>query len=349
MRNRNLLFIATFFMCFKAYSTVLTVNNSSVTPGQYNSYAAAEAAASVGDTIYLSGTSTSYGAITISKSISLIGSGHHPNVQFPLVPFLGSIEVTNGLNNVFVSGLKINGQVNPTQGNGISNFTLNNCWIGSSLIIRDNSNAIVISGNVFNEINDDILAVTSSCNPASNVNSVLVQNNFFRGAITRLAGNAIVINHNLFLSTGIGNAFSGTCGGLNHIAYAAIKNNIFYNANPINAVDTLTCTFENNITYNTFSTYPSLPGSNINNSDPLFISYSIPGFSYTNNYYLQTTSPGHNAATNGSDIGIYGGAFPFTLTGEPSGLPIIRKMDVLNDNVQQNGNLNVKVRSTKSR
>ncbi|MEI7983947.1 MAG: hypothetical protein WCI71_20035 [Bacteroidota bacterium] len=34
-------------------------------------------------------------------------------------------------------------------------------------------------------------------------------------------------------------------------------------------------------------------------------------FSYTNNYHLKSTSNGHNAGTDGTDVGIYGTLIPY--------------------------------------
>src|SRR5579864_1459109 len=57
---------------------VITVSNNAVNAGKYTNLQTAVNAASSGDTIYVSGSPTSYGAITISTPrLTLIGAGYN--------------------------------------------------------------------------------------------------------------------------------------------------------------------------------------------------------------------------------------------------------------------------------
>ena len=65
-------------------------------------------------------------------------------------------------------------------------------------------------------------------------------------------------------------------------------------------------------------------------------------FRYTFDYSLQPSSPGVNAGTDGTDIGIFGG-IGFSITGEPDDLPVVTRFDILNPMVPQNGSLRVRI------
>ena len=89
-------------------------------------------------------------------------------------------------------------------------------------------------------------------------------------------------------------------------------------------------------------------GNNLNNvaSTTLFVSgvssiQNTPAL-YNIDWHLKVTSPGHNAATDGTDIGMYGGSYPMpNLTGISNLLPQMTLMNINNANVPVNGNLDV--------
>jgi hypothetical protein len=97
---------------------------------------------------------------------------------------------------------------------------------------------------------------------------------------------------------------------------------------------------------------PLLGGTNIDNVDPQFVNITLAtGFNINYNYTLQAASPAHNAGSDGTDLGYYGGPSVVDLTrrGEVINMPVVRQMTIQNITVPQNGNINVKVRSTISR
>lgn len=83
----------------------------------------------------------------------------------------------------------------------------------------------------------------------------------------------------------------------------------------------------NNISYQNLSTtFINVPNSNYNESY---------------NYQLKSTSPGKNAGDDGTDIGIYGGAYPWKEGAVPSNPHISKK--VVGGQTDNNGNLNINV------
>jgi len=89
---KNLLYV---LLCFAAIlpatSAVITVDNSANSAGQYTGLQAAINAANAGDSIYISGSITSYGTVTLNKRLILFGTGYNPAKQSPLVSTTGTI------------------------------------------------------------------------------------------------------------------------------------------------------------------------------------------------------------------------------------------------------------------
>lgn len=325
----------------KTQAAVLTVNNSPNNPGQYSQIDPAIAAANPGDTIYVQGSSANYSNATITKSITLIGAGAYSQTQFGLQAKLSILNINSGVSNIKILGLRVFDILNANNLVGSHDILISNCEIGQFLNVDgcvDTYN-IFIRNNIFRSVNS-VNVRFSGVNTTNGCYNFLIENNFFSGSIQNLTLTNTLVQHNIFMS-----ANSDAFGNIN--ANLIISNNIFYNSNP--SASTSACIFNNNITYNTGATYAALGGTNIDNVDPMFVNVPSATFSALYNYQLQATSPGVGAASDGSDIGFYGGAGYATITGEVYNMPVIRKMDIQNTNVPQNGNVNVKVRSTKSR
>ena len=77
-------------------------------------------------------------------------------------------------------------------------------------------------------------------------------------------------------------------------------------------------------------------------------SYWIDLHVFHNNYRLKSTSLGHNAGTDGTDIGIYGGVFPWKDGSMPSNPHIISKTIPGTTDASGNLNVNIKVEAEKN-
>src|SRR6185295_6086279 len=78
-----------------SYATIRTVCNMPYSPGQFTTFAAALAASAVNDTIYIHGSSISYGAITVNRAgLVVIGAGHNPAKTVPLTSIFSLITVS---------------------------------------------------------------------------------------------------------------------------------------------------------------------------------------------------------------------------------------------------------------
>lgn len=349
--KKTLIILFLQIIAFKANATILLVNNTNNGPGQYAQIDAAISAATPGDTIYVSGNATAYANCTISKSIVLIGPGSYADKQNNTPAIIGAININNNLSNIVIEGFSFTSGVKLISKTNISNVQISYNYFSSYDAVNcyglSNASNILISNNIF-DVSSGVVMYFSN---TSNINNVMIENNIIKGSISTLnVTNAIIKNNIFYNHTGISG--SGAFYNYNgpNVTNAQIINNIFYNSHP--TLFTLGCVYQNNITYSSSSVYPEIDtlNGNINNVDPLFINVPITGgFSTNNNYHLQSGSPAIGAGLAGADIGFYDGSNMVTYKGEVIGIPVVRQMNVINTNVPQNGNVNVKVRSTKSR
>src|SRR5690348_8515351 len=91
MKRKLLLTVLAYMLAQGTYATVITVDNNANSPGQYSSLQSAINAASAGDTLYVSGSTSSYGNFTLNKRLTLIGTGYNPIKQIPMVSSLGTM------------------------------------------------------------------------------------------------------------------------------------------------------------------------------------------------------------------------------------------------------------------
>lgn len=91
-------------------------------------------------------------------------------------------------------------------------------------------------------------------------------------------------------------------------------------------------------------------------ADPKFVNkYTGNSYNDLDNYNLQASSPGKNAGTDGTDIGIFGGQYPFPKSVQASYvhcvtpvIPVVRDLIIQNSSVPANGTLNFSVKAYKT-
>ena len=201
----TLVIIATFAISVNA--TIWTVSNMPDSPGQYTSLQAAIDTAANGDTIYVSGSTNSYGNIIINKEIHLFGAGYNPDKQEAMPSTLFAINLA---------------EIDSTDASysSIQGFSLNNIQIGpfsgtalSNIIIRRNSiGAFINSQSTHNlQIVNNIIGQVQIGGPQTS--GLVISNNVF------LDGwpldpewnqcNTVLISNNLFISS-IASGISGS-------------------------------------------------------------------------------------------------------------------------------------------
>ena len=331
---KKLLLLLVLASFYKVQAKVLTVSNRPGASAQYQTVPDAIAAAAAGDTIYIQGSETSYGNITIDKKLTIIGTGHNPQKENALVSELSSVQlgaedaagVQAAASGSSLIGLKISSV--RTSNYGQKDITIKRCKV-SSIQASGRTGGIctdwIIENNIINQI--------VSYNQKTDASNFIIRNNIITFNLYYVSG--CVVSNNIFL--GNNNSFP-------EVYNSIIQNNIFYGNTPQGANNS---TFNNNISYS--STNTALPyGTNSGNNnkvnvDPKFTNYPGGGFSYEHDYHLQASSPGKNAGTDGTDIGIYGG-MGFSETGEPP-IPVVRAFSIQNGVIAPNGKLKVQFKA----
>ncbi len=342
MKHLNYLSILAFLIFgLSATAAVHTVSNNTNSPGQFTNIVDAVNAAAAGDTIYVSGSTTSYGHVTIVKQLTLIGAGYNPDNQFNFKSQLGNIDLKVG--NDGFGNLESNPSSTEVIGFEFSTITCSNNDINNVKLSRNritssvNFNSRTLSGWV---VKNNIVVNLMS---GSNLTNSIFANNIILGYFYYMRSTTINISNNIFTASS-GDAF-------NQVEYAIVTNNIIYGKSTAGCNY---CTFNNNISIGgaqtSFSYNNNTGDNNLENTNPMFVDVGGTTFAYTYDYHLQAASPGIDAGTDGTQIGLYGGTYSFPggdaapwQTSPMAPLPQILKMNILNSVLPVDGTLNVEL------
>lgn len=333
---KKLLFTLAIVFVATANATVITVNNGTVGAGQYTSVQDAVDASAVGDTIYVHGSQTSYGDVTLNKRVVLLGAGHHlKGTQYNFPTKMSYIYLSQGNSTTIPSGSVIKGIgfYGVSGGSGsleVNNILIERCygdyiyiegsgWIVKNNVMRyidvDKNKNTIISNNIIDNYISD-----------SNKPSVIITNNIFLQNSYLSSVNYATVTNNIFIKPTPGN-FSGTQNTYNK--------NVFIYADPANYVD--------------FPLVNNTGVGNINTIEAQFTETIPLNTSQTNSlnfeWKLLETSLGHKFGTDGTNIGIYGGSYEMpNLTGATS-IPQITSLDIQNSVIPQNGTLTIEFKA----
>ncbi|HPE56602.1 MAG TPA: hypothetical protein P5514_06690 [Bacteroidales bacterium] len=343
-----------------AYAGIITVDNCVGSGADYTSIGAAVSAASNGDTIYIHPSSVSYGNVNVNKQLVLIGPGHYPEYTGGTGATLNEISLLTGSTGTVLTGLKIT-RIDCDIWQLVNDITISNNYLAGAGQISGaggdgaGSNNWLIEGNVIIEEEGCGGCVVinlggGGLGPSSNW---IFRNNFIQTKAsnsTHLFANlnsTAIIENNIIFHRNTQPIFQTSVSG------AEFRNNIFWASNSgfsdftLNANNVL---FMNNITFHSNGTLVVLPGTdNIDNTDPEFVSAGTnPTWSYDKDYAISSTSPAHNAGTDGTDLGIYGANFPFRMEGYPQDFPRLQWFQVSNTVVPQGGTLEINLKAVRA-
>ncbi len=339
MKNISLFSIACSLSLF-ASAEVITVNNNTNAPGQYSSLQTAIDSASNGDTIYVHGSATSYGNVTVKKRLTFFGTGHKPNKSNILVSEVGNFQLDSLAGFTGASGTKISGfKLSAVLGYGGTGGT-KNVWVSRNYFSSGSSKVSVkgsgwtIENNIFQPA---YISVGNNAN-------IIIRNNIFNASYVFTSNQpTVVIANNIFLG-------SISTSALVSVSNALIANNIFNGSTP-NGTGVDNNIFSNNITYQTSNN--SIPaGTNTGSGNfaaqnPMFTNAPTNTFSYVYDYTLAAGSPGKNAGTDGTDLGVYGGVMPLVdITGSPA-IPQLKTITILNPVISVGDSLQVIIKANK--
>ena len=314
-----------------AFAAVLRVNNTPGVNVPYTTFAAAQTAAAVtGDVIQLEPSNTSYGVLTVTKNVTIMGAGYllgtGQNTGLQYTPVEASCDGANfntGSAGARLTGMRILGAV----AINVSTITVErNIFFtqafGGNYSVTINGGAAPGTTDVF--VRGNWVYSITGTGTSNNFN---IANNIISGALTMPSTMAGLVSQNLFCYDGGFDTF-----GTDYTAYNSLitnnimfkasgtstSNNAYYNNRFASAVGNNN-TYTNNIgDYN--ASFPNNGIANVNNQNSVGYA-SI--FTYTGTadgkFTLKVApSPARGSGTNGVDCGIFGGVQPYVLGGIPN-------------------------------
>ncbi len=321
-----------------ANATVRTVNNGTISAGQYTTVQAAVDVSAAGDTVYIHGSTINYGSVSLNKRLVLIGAGHSlSGTQYNLSTYLDYVYLSRGNSTTLPTGSIIKGLIisQGITGTGGS-LPVNNIIVERNYI-----------GNYIDVCGDNWIAKNNFSGYVSvnNFNNMIISNNIIQSYILSSTKPSVIITNNIFLSNFY---FSG-------VSYANVTNNIFIEPSFPNFSGTQS-TYNKNIYLYTdplnFDIFPPAGNTGVGNLNTIadqFVS-TIPlniaqSASRYYDWHLLSTSLGFGYGTDGTDCGIYGGSYPMpNMTGVTT-IPQMQSMDIQNSVIPVNGTLNVEIKA----
>lgn len=274
-----------------------------------------------GDTIHVEQSTATYGPLVMTKKLVLIGPGYFLDKN-PQTQVNGSYGATVGAitmdapscSGSVLTGLTITGNVNM----GSSKLTLRRNYIGS---------ATVFVGGTGATPTDSLIIAQNYMEPYTKIG---IQE---RTGGTGLITNLQITNNYIGAHSNSSSYYSISTGG--RISGGLIKNNVFFSRMLVSNMYVL-----NNIMYgsyaNTFhnclvefnlgkvsSQFQTPSGSNITVNSVNNLAQPALGFisetgTADNTWQLQTTSVAKGSGKSGEDMGMFGGALPYVLSGIPA-------------------------------
>ena len=354
--KKNFLLLFFLFLNFYANATIRTANNSPGGAGQYSSLQEAIDASAPFDTVYVHASPTSYPAVTVVRPIVIFGEGALPDQQYQNRTYIQGLNLVYNANfSSNAGGSKIYGcrfdgvLIGTGNVNGVSDITLERNQI-STLSFNQGPPPIYTLG-----IHNNIVATNNLIGSIYGLimSNCVFLNNIMGGTSIQLAGSS----NNLFAN----NLFLGNSQGFGG---AQVMNNLFMKYlgdTQDNNIFGSNCSFVNNVFSNGASFCTGCGISQINNvfNAGITVVQSPSGqgilwdsgySNYANtlfpNFHLLPSSVGVGFGTDNTDVGIYGGAFPwidynspderFRYFAPPSQLPVLQEFNIQNPAINPN-------------
>jgi hypothetical protein len=309
---------------------VLRVNSTNGIDVPYPTIALAVAAAGPTDIIMVEGSLNTYGDVTISKKVTIVGPGYflteNVGLQANLQPAsINSITINSGADGSSFSGLTLAGPGFII--NGVNNVSItNSVFTGNggvgTINLKGSALNILIKGNYFIGNSGSINSSAGSYTGAILTNNYISGNNPVTGV-----SSIWTIENNMF-DTPNNNG--------DKLLNSDIRNNIF-----INSIGTTT---GSTIKYNVFvaSSQAGADATNSFNATTTALFVGLPGNTTDSQWKLKSGSSAIGFGEGGVDCGMYGGSTPYALSGIAPGQATITDF-LVPATVPQNGTLNVKV------
>ena len=302
MKKYLLFLISSFLLVVNASAKIWRVNNTGA-PADFTSAQTAHNSASVvnGDTIHLEASGASYGSLTVSKQLIIIGNGYllgtlganaNPDLQAnPATSLLSGVTFTTGSNGSVLEGCTLSATLLIT--NGVSN-----------IIIRRNRLAIVTLSTCSNiqvlQNYVDNVASASINGDGSPATNLQINNNVIANAINQSATSNGDFMNNIIAAV---NSF-----GVHNLTNFRVWNNVCVNTSTMNMTS---CDSRSNIgNGGQFGILNGNQSSVVMSTVFEDVANTNANFSEDSRWQLKAGSPAIGAAWNGvstsGDCGIFG-------------------------------------------
>jgi hypothetical protein len=289
-------------------ATVWRVNPTPNSSAHYSTLQAAHDAATTlnNDTLYLEGSTFSAGGLTITKKLTIIGNGYflaqNPETQYNIQPSI------------------FNSYVYCNAGSEGSKFI--GCTFFYSIYLYTNN--LTFERNHFPYGNSSAIYAQVNCS------DILILNNYFETYYGYQSINLSQVHSNILIANNYFNGYVTVGGSFSGI----FANNIFnypitiYNSTLVNNIALHTATLSNCVvTYNIGnSTQFGDQNGNQQNVSQTDLFVGPTGTSTDGQWVLKVGSPAIGTGEGGTDIGIFGGEYPYILSGLPP-IPAIYSLD----------------------
>jgi hypothetical protein len=250
--------------------------------------------------------------VNLNRPLHLVGYGyyhvenginHPPTTSMPAAVVAMNITAAAGArpDGGSITGLTVTSNI---ELNDVEGFTVRRCraqW----LTILGPARRLSILQNYLYGYNHWAQGRATINSPADDNGDILIAGNIvtnsYHGCVDISGGDSAVIMNNVMI--GVPGSCQGAC---------QITNNIFYAALPAPY-----SSFANNLAMGSF-----LPAGNGNLNNQVAADVFVLAGSPDGQYQLKQGSPAIGAGLNGTDIGAYGGDFPYVLSGLPP-LPVV--------------------------
>ncbi len=291
-------------------------------------------ASAEGDTIYLSGGGFTAPA-TFNKSLIIFGVGHYADYTANKTKTIisGTVNLSENADNFRMEGVEIAGSIYFGTDEGIDNVLIRYCTIKDDINVRGTSgtnpshnlaivncvvNREILLDNAVNTVVNNSIVIDQIKNSYGNTiaNNILMFNYTGVGSSYSIHGDNNICNNNIFLQSG-SKCVTGTSN--------QIHNNLFVHASP------------------SLGTSPVSSGNYTGIAhETIFVNQSGYAFSYEHDYNLD--APGTYPGVDGSQVGIYGGGFPYKEGAIPSN-PHFESVDI-SSTTTPDGKLHIEIKAT---
>ncbi len=345
MKRKLLLSLLIILNSFYSFSQDLIAVQNGGTPTFYEDLQVAITNAQAGDTLYLPGRSYSINA-TINKELHFVGVGHHP-------------DFTSATNKTIIVSANIS-QPQIILDDGADGGSITGIYFANTGGSYPKVN-IIIKGSVFGyKISKNYLINGFGSEETGNPQSLLIYNNIIGFVGISSSGSNNVVSNNIITNIRSAvlnclvknNIFLSGYDGMNYglrPSNSVVENNIFnFNSLYLASLEKNSI-IKNNLNgglngVNNYGTQGSgnFLGSEAELLENVFVNYTGSFDSQTSDLHLIISSPFANAGTDGTDLGIYGGAYPWQDGSVPFNPHIVTKQ--IAPVTDSNGNLQITIK-----